>query len=375
MRGKIGIAVAGTHGKTTTTSLLATVLYESGMDPTAIIGGKVDLFGGNARFGKSEYVVAEADESDSSFLYLPATYGIITNIDTDHLDHFGNIEKIDEAFLKFVGKLPFYGLAVVCLDDAGVKRSIKKWTKPILTYGLQSEADFVARDIQIDFSGTRFNVFKRKQKDNLKNNNSLNISYDSLGEFKINIYGVHNVKNALAVVALSFELGLSIENIQKGLSAFLGAKRRFEVLWKSVEKKNKILIDDYAHHPTEIMATLSTVRELWKGRIFSIFQPHRYSRFVYSRGGFLSAFYESDVVCISDIYEAGETPIEGVTSENFVKSLNETKRENQKIEYTGSLDQTFEFIQKEWKDGDLLICMGAGSITKLAHRISKELCH
>ncbi|NDD92314.1 UDP-N-acetylmuramate--L-alanine ligase [bacterium] len=250
MRGKLGIAIAGTHGKTTTTSMMATVLTAASWDPTMVIGGKVDSLGGNAKLGQGKYVVAEADESDGSFLHLPFTYAVITNIDDDHLDHYGSVDAIEEAFIEFVGKAPFYGLTAVCGEDAGVRRCLPKFTKPFLTYGFSRDFDYSAESVVCDGLQSRFIV--RHHRDGV------------LGEINLRVPGRHNVLNSLAVVAVCRNLGMSFEAIAHGLSQYHGVKRRFEVRWQE-DVSSRVIVDDYGHHPTEIEATLLAARQFWKG--------------------------------------------------------------------------------------------------------------
>ena len=363
MRGKIGVAVAGTHGKTTTTSMLATVLTAAGLDPTLVIGGKVDSLGGNAKLGRGSLVVAEADESDGSFLHLPATYGIITNIDNDHLDHYGSLTAVEDAFIDFVGKLPFYGLAAVCAEDAGVRRCMSRWPKPILTYGLSNEWEYYADELKLSGQGTRFRVHgKAKGEEN----------HQFLGEIALQVPGKHNVLNALGTLVIALQLGLSFEDVSRGLAAFSGVKRRFETRWQSLAHQLRV-IDDYGHHPTEIAATLSAARSVWKGRVLAVFQPHRYSRTLHCRDGFLSAFHHADVLYLTDIYAAGETPLEGVDSNRLAREIAEVAPRGQKVLYTGGLEETRQAVLAEVREGDLLLCMGAGSITRLPEQLISEL--
>ncbi len=362
MRGKLGIAVAGTHGKTTTTSLLSTVLTAAGMDPTLVIGGKVDSFGGNAKLGKGRYVVAEADESDGSFLHLPATYGIVTNIDNDHLDHFGSLCALEDAFVSFVGKLPFYGLAAVCGEDPGVKRCLDRWTKPFMTYGFSEEWNLYAQDIVFEGLGSHFKVFHRE-------GTIGNSKY--LGTVQLFVPGKHNILNSLGCILIALQLGIPFETISQGLFEFRGVKRRFDIRWQD-EETRRLIVDDYGHHPSEITATLEAARIFWPGRIISVFQPHRYTRTMHCREGFLSAFRQSDIVLVSDIYSAGEDPIPGVTSAALVTDIQKAAHPNQQIFYTGSLKSTRDFILNLFKNGDLVLCLGAGSITRLPEQIISE---
>lgn len=360
MRGKTGIAVAGSHGKTTTTSMLAAVLTHAGLDPTLVIGGIVNALGGNAKLGQGKYVVAEADESDGSFLQLPATYGVVTNIDNDHLDHYGNLLGVEAAFTNFVSKLPFYGLAAVCGDDPGVRRCLSRFTKPFTTYGFSSEWDWYATDVVSLGLGSRFRLWKGGEKP------------ECLGEIELHVPGRHNVLNALAATAISHGLGLSFSQVSTGLREFKGVGRRFEVRYQDHARKIAV-VDDYGHHPTEILATLSAARGFWPGRIVCIFQPHRYSRTVHCHDGFLSAFNPADEVFFTDIYAAGEDPIEGVSSETLAKDVMLSARAGLKISYSGDLKKTETSVLTQIQDGDLVLCLGAGTITKLPEKLIQAL--
>jgi UDP-N-acetylmuramate--alanine ligase len=363
MRGKIGIAVAGTHGKTTTTSMLATILTEAGLDPTLVIGGKVNAIGGNAKLGQGRFVVAEADESDGSFLHLPATFGVITNIDNDHLDHFGSLSAIEEAFISFVGKLPFYGFAAVCGDDPGIKRCLGQLTKPYLTYGLSEDSNVYTKSIEFKGMLCEFKVFYKDPIDEVTRD---------LGLFQLSVPGRHNVLNALASIAIAMKLDIAPEVIRKALRGFRGVRRRFEVRWED-SKTRRMIVDDYGHHPTEISATLAAARNVWPGRVISVFQPHRYSRTLHCKDGFLAAFTQSDVVILTDIYSAGEDPIPGVDSETLSNELKRVAHPTQMIIYAGDLKSTQTVVQKIFTDGDLVICMGAGSIPKLSEQLVLDL--
>ncbi len=366
MRGKTGIALAGTHGKTTTTSMLATILVSAGLDPTLVIGGKVDSLGGNAKLGQGDLVVAEADESDGSFLHLPATYGVITNIDNDHLDHFGNLAAIEEAFIEFVAKLPFYGVAVVCGDDPGVKRCLSRFTKPVLTYGLSEECDFFAQAIELRGMTTVFEFCARQSKAPGGGHPQC------LGKVELSVPGRHNVLNALAVAVIALQLGVPFEKIASGLKMFKGVKRRFEIRWQDQQSK-RVIIDDYGHHPTEIAATLSAARQFWSGKIRAIFQPHRYSRTLHCRDGFLSAFNVADEVFLTDIYAAGEEPIDGVNSAALVEQIRAVSPSEKTVTYAGDLSAARDLMLKGFDSGMLLICFGAGSITRLPEQLIERL--
>lgn len=351
MRHKTGIAVAGSHGKTTTTSMLATVMVADNRDPTLVIGGRVDSLGGNAKLGQGQYVVAEADESDGSFLHLPATYAVITNIDNDHLDHFKNLEAIEDAFVQFASRIPFFGLAVVCIEDAGVRRCLDRLTKPFVTYGFREDSDFRAVKIKSAGWGSKFRVEYRGKE---------------LGEIQLNVPGQHNVLNALAAVALAIHLEIPFTTIVRGLNSFKGVNRRLQTRF---EGKGILVLDDYGHHPTEIRATLSAVKEVKVGhRILVLFQPHRYTRTLHSGPDFVGSFKDAGKVWITDIYAAGEAPIPGVDSAQLSRSIRHPD-----VHYAGSLADAEETVMRELRSGDVLICMGAGSITQSATRISKRL--
>ncbi len=355
MRGKQGIAVAGTHGKTTTTSMLATVLTHAGLDPTIVIGGKVDSLGGNAKLGQGQFVVAEADESDGSFLHLPATFGIVTNIDNDHLDHFGNLASIEEAFVNFVGKLPFYGMAAICGEDAGVKRCMSRWSKPFLTYGFSEEWNLYANQIQCEGLGSQFELYFREEAEGKAKH---------LGKINLSVPGQHNVLNAMASTLISLQLGIPFSKIAEGLEQFRGVKRRFDIRWQD-QNKRQAIVDDYGHHPTEILATLSAAKSFWSGRIITVFQPHRYTRTLHCREGFLSAFSQSDVVLISDIYAAGEDPIPGVDANALAEDIRKVSSPQKEIIYSGDLKSTQDRVLNIISEGDLILCLGAGTITRL----------
>ncbi len=364
MRGKTGIAVAGSHGKTTTTSMLATVLTHAKLDPTLVIGGKVDSLGGNAKLGQGQWVVAEADESDGSFLHLPATYGVVTNIDNDHLDHFKSLDKVEEAFLGFVGKLPFYGLAAVCGEDPGVQRCLSRWTKPIRTYGLSSQWDVYADEIELKGLGSTFVVFARES--------GSTDPHQKLGTLEVNVPGRHNVLNALATWVIAESIGLTFAEVKKGIAEFRGVKRRFEVRWKD-PVRNIVIVDDYGHHPTEITATLGSARSYWSGRVITVFQPHRFSRTLHCYDGFLKSLQLSDSVVLTDIYSAGEDPIEGVTAERLVKDLKELTRDQLPAVYAKDLDACVKAVMDQIQPGDMLLCMGAGTITRLPEKLQEAL--
>jgi UDP-N-acetylmuramate--alanine ligase len=365
MRGKIGVAIAGTHGKTTTTTMMATVLAAADLDPTIIIGGKVDAFGGNARLGKGDYVVAEADESDGSFLYLPAIYGAITNIDSDHLDHYGDLDAIDEAFCAFVSRVPFFGKVLVCGDDAGVKRNLTRFSKPFKTYGLGEENHLRAIDLTETPRGSSFKVVDK----------DLGI----LGEIDLPAHGSHNVRNALAVIGIAQTLQIPFEMIQNGLKQYRGVRRRFELRYEDKARGISVL-DDYGHHPTEIIATLDAARSFIgndgkeKGRrILIAFQPHRYSRTQNSAEEFASCFHGADKLFLTEVYAAGEDPIPGVDGSFLATKVERSSRRPGEVAFAPSLDACADAIVSELREGDLVLCMGAGSVTQLPDMIAARI--
>lgn len=363
MRGKIGIALAGTHGKTTTTTLMATILAAAGLDPTLVIGGKVDAFGGNARLGQGDYVVAEADESDGSFLYLPAIYGAITNIDADHLDHYGSLDKIDDAFCAFVARIPFFGRVLVCGDDAGVQRNIPRFSKPYRTYGLGAENQLRAVDLDDSESGSSFTV--------------VDSDLGNLGRIEIGTHGSHNVRNALAAIGIALTLEIPFSMIQSGLKSFRGVRRRFDLRYEDRARGIRVL-DDYGHHPTEIRATLEAARALLArstqpGRLLLAFQPHRYSRTQHSADEFSECFGNSDRLYLTEIYAAGEEPIPGIDGRYLSNRVEKAKSRPPSIQYEKTLEGCADRIVADLRPGDLILCMGAGSVTKLPDLIVKRL--
>lgn len=344
MRLKFGIAVAGTHGKTTTTSMLASILYHAKKDPTIIVGGRVDFMGGNAKHGEGQFLIAEADESDGSFLHLSPVINIVTNIDNDHLDYYGQMEKLRLSFLEFVNKIPYYGRNVFCADDAEVRKLLPLVSKPYWTYGFEPQAQFHIQDYKAGPFGSSFKIFREKQ---------------FLCTLELNVPGKHNALNATAALAACLEIDLALEEVLEGLHRFSGVKRRFEVKGKT--KEGVLIVDDYGHHPTEIKATLEAARNYWPGRILIAFQPHRYTRTQLCWFDFESAFQNVDHVFFLDIYAAGESEIPGIHSEGLASLV-------KKSSYVGSLENAEAQIRTKMKDGDLLITLGAGNITQLSKK-------
>jgi UDP-N-acetylmuramate--alanine ligase len=354
MRLKYGIAVAGSHGKTTTTSMIATILSHAAVDPTVVVGGKVAAMGGtNARVGKSDFLVVEADESDGSFLKLSPIFAIVTNIDREHLDHYVNLDAIRTAFTDFVNKVPFYGAAVVCLDDENVQSILPAIKRRTITYGRNTQADYqpTVRE-SADFHSC-FTLRSRTA---------------DLGEFYLNIPGEHNVLNATAAIAVALELHVELDTIRAGLRQFTGVGRRFEV--RGVVN-GVTVVDDYGHHPTEIRATLAAARSCCHGKMHVLFQPHRYTRTYHLQDEFARAFHQADRVLVLDIYAASEKPIEGVTSEALVERMRQFGHRG--AEYAGSNAAGVEAIVAGVEKGDMILTLGAGSVSQLGDRILEKL--
>lgn len=353
---KYGVLVAGAHGKTTTTSLLATILAEGGLDPTIVIGGKLKAIGGNARLGQGDYIVAEADESDGSFLKLNPTIGVITNIDKEHLDFFKDVGELKKAFLKFANKIPFYGTAVVCLENDHTKEIIPFIERKIITYGYSADADFYPKNISSSGRKMVFEAF-------FKN--------DYLDTFTIPIPGLHNVLNSLAAIAVSLELQIPVTVINKALGNFSGIQRRFEL---KGEFKGVKIFDDYGHHPTEIKATLSAARGCFKeSRLIVVFQPHRYTRTRDLIDEFAESFYEADLLYLMDIYPAGEPPIKGVHSEDLLKKFKKCGQRN--LYYIPQRDELIDHLKKTANEGDIIITLGAGDVYKIGEELFNTISH
>jgi UDP-N-acetylmuramate--alanine ligase len=354
MRLKYGIAVAGTHGKTTTTSLIGAVLSEGRYDPTIIVGGRVTSLGGNARLGQGEFLVAEADESDGSFLKLDPTIAVVTTIDAEHLDHYGNLELIMEAFTTFVSKVPFYGAAVLCLDEPNIQRLIPRVEKRIITYGIDAAADLVARHVKLAGMTSRFEVYQRGT---------------LLGECSLQIPGRHNVLNALAAIGVGLDLEIPFVTIQKALAAFAGVQRRFQV--RGVVA-GVTVIDDYGHHPAEIRATLAAAKAGFDARVLTVFQPHRFTRTKHLREEFLTAFNQADAVIVMDIYAAGETPIPGVTAGNLAEGIRAHGHRHVAY-FGGDRARIIEHLREVVRPGDIVLTQGAGDVSGLGPEILKAL--
>jgi len=353
MRMKYGIAIAGTHGKTTTTSLVATVLAAGELDPTIIIGGRIKNMGGHAKLGQSQYLIAEADESDGSFLKLSPTLAVVTTLDEEHMDFYQTLHNIKSTFIQFLNKIPFYGAAVLCLDDTNLQSLLPEIKKRTITYGLTSQADYTARNISIEGLKTYFTVYHRDK---------------NLGKILSGALGRHNVCNTLAAVAVGMELNMDFSTIAESLKNFSGVQRRFEILKHS---ESLIIVDDYGHHPIEIQATLSTAKQVWpERRLVVIFQPHRYSRTEQQMKSFFSAFNDADQLLLLDIYSAGEEVIEEVHSQRIAEGVKNFGHKN--VEYIGCAEFVVPYLTKILKPGDVVMALGAGNIGELSHKLTSH---
>jgi UDP-N-acetylmuramate--alanine ligase len=359
MRLKYGIAIAGMHGKTTTTSMVAAVLAQGGLDPTVVVGGRVDAMGSNARLGKSQYLVAEADESDRSFLNLSPILAVVTNIDREHMDCYRNMRDVKRAFLDFTDRLPFYGMVVACNDDPILRRLLPQMKRRVVTYGTRRGSDFRISPgttvvPPVDHRPlSRFRVHYRD---------------GDLGEFTLHVPGAHNILNATAAIAVGIGLEIPIEHIRAALDSFRGVDRRFQVRG---EGAGVTVIDDYGHHPTEIKATLAAARQCGYRRIHVVFQPHRYTRTQSLMEEFVSAFEQADSLIVLDIYAASEQPIEGVTAE--VLALRIREKGSRDVLYLPSFDEAVEAVATKAAEGDMILTLGAGSVSQLGPRILEAL--
>jgi UDP-N-acetylmuramate--alanine ligase len=343
MRLKYGVAVAGSHGKTTTTSMVALVLDKGGLDPTVVVGGRLGVLGSGARLGRGDFMVAEADESDRSFLKLSPTMAVVTNIDREHLDTYRDLADIQEAFLGFVNKVPFYGAAVLCLDDGPIQDILPRVERRVVTYGLSPQAHVSARELQVGPLDSTYTA---------------TVGGDSLGTITLTIPGTHNVVNSLAAVAVGADLGLTFDAIREGLESFTGVDRRFQLRG---EAAGLTVIDDYGHHPTEVKVTLDTLKARAGGRrTVVLFQPHRYTRTEALWDDFCRAFHLADVVLVTDIYAASEEPIAGVTAEALAQAIAE--RGHRHAAYAGDLKTATEKLAAEAREGDVVLTLGAGSV-------------
>jgi UDP-N-acetylmuramate--alanine ligase len=354
MRLKYGIAVAGSHGKTTTTSMTATILNYAGLDPTVVVGGRVGTMGGsNARVGRSDFLVVESDESDGSFLKLAPIIAVVTNVDREHVDHYPSLDDIRSAFIEFANKVPFYGAVIVCLDDDNVQGLLPEIRRRTVTYGTSAQADVEASEIACGPFASEFRLRYRSA---------------DLGRFQLASPGRHNVLNATAAIAVAMELDVQPDAIREGLATFTGVDRRFQLRGR---ERGVTVVDDYGHHPTEIRATLDGARLCGFRRIHVLFQPHRYSRTFHLLDEFARSFHQADSLFVMDIYGASEQPIEGVTAEALVDRIRQFGHRG--VEYVGTLDRGVDALVGAAAEGDLILTLGAGSVTQAGEKVLGKL--
>ncbi len=353
MRMKYGVAVAGTHGKTTTTSLVATALARGGLDPTMVIGGRLNALGSNAKLGRGDFLVAEADESDGSFLKLSPTIAVVTTIDAEHLDYYRDLTHIQDAFVEFINKVPFYGLAVLCLDQEHIQAILPKVEKRYVTYGLRTQADFLARDISFAGMTSECGVFWKGK---------------PLGRLRLKVPGLHNVYNALAAVAVGMDLDVTFDTIREALGEFTGVERRFQIRG---EARGITVVDDYAHHPAEIQATLNAAKDGFGRQVIAVFQPHRYTRTQALLSEFSTAFYQADRVFVTEIYPAGEAPIPGVSGRQIAEEVAGHGHKN--ATFVGDRQHAPAAVLDVVQSGDMVLTLGAGDIWRAGDEILEHL--
>jgi len=355
MRTKYGIGIAGTHGKTTTTSMTSLVLMEGGLDPTVIVGGKLSSFGGtNARLGHGEYIVVEADEFDRSFLQLTPVIAAITTLEREHLDIYTDLDDIKRAFIEFANKVPFYGFVILCLDEPSIQEILPLIRKKVVTYGLNVQSDLRAVNISFSAATSKFNLLQHGR---------------DLGEIRLMVPGVHNVKNSLAAIGIGLELGIDFKKIKEAVESFTGVYRRIEM---KAEVGGIMVVDDYAHHPTEVQATLSALKSGWpEKRVVAVFQPHLYSRTRDFHDEFGRSFLNADVLVVTEIYPAREEPIQGITGELIVSDARAFG--HKEAHYVPDKKQLPEFLMKVVKPGDIVVTLGAGDISKFGEEFIKKL--
>jgi UDP-N-acetylmuramate--alanine ligase len=360
MRLKWSLAIAGTHGKTTTTSMIGTLLEMAQLDPTVINGGIINAYGTNTRLGAGDWMVVEADESDGTFTRLPSTIAIVTNVDPEHLDFYGSFDSLRQAFEAFVGNIPFYGFAALCIDHPVVQGMIPGLSdRRVLTYGFSPQADIRAVDIRLGHDGARFDAIV---------SDALSDRGRTITELFLPMFGQHNVQNSLAAVAVAEGMGLGDEALRTALGSFRGVKRRFT---KTGEWNGVAVIDDYGHHPVEIAAVLKAARTIVEGNVIAVVQPHRYTRVAHLFDGFCTCFNDADIVLVADVYAAGEAPIEGVSREAIVAGL--TKRGHRNVRPLDDPADLASLVRELAKPGDIVVCLGAGSITNWANSLPREL--
>ena len=354
MRLKYGIAIGGTHGKTTTTSMVSAVLAGGNLDPTSVIGGKLKSMDTGAKLGKGDFLVAEADESDGSFLRLSPTIAVVTSLDNDHLEFYKNIDETKSAFLQFINHIPFYGVSIICLDDENIQALIPEIEKRFITYGLKGQADYTAKNIQMSEEITSYFVDYHGK---------------NLGKINIKMPGIHNVLNSLAAVAVGLELDIPFESIVQSQGEFSGIERRFQI---KNTKKDVLVVDDYGHHPTEIKTTLKTLREIYKEkRIIVVFQPHRYSRTQLLLNDFFTSFYDANLLIIAPIYPAGEKPIEGIGSSLILEGVKDHGQKN--VLLLKDKHEIVDYLLHNTKANDVVLTLGAGDIWKVGNEFIDKL--
>ncbi len=360
MRPVMSIAVSGTHGKTTTTSLVGWMLECADLDPTVINGGVVNAYGANTRMGKGGWMVTEADESDGSFLHLPMTAAVVTNIDPEHLESYGSFDAVREAYARFVGNIPFYGFAVLCIDDADVHSLVGRVTdRRVVTYGLGAQADVRGTRLRLTGTGYRFNAVLTDRRTHVSR---------SLPDLDLPMWGRHNVTNALAAICVAVELGIGDDTVRHALATFAGVRRRFTRVGQA---RGVTVIDDYAHHPVEIAAVLQAAREVFQGHIIAVVQPHRYTRLSSLFDEFCACFNEADAVIVADVYAAGEAPVADASRQRLVRGLRE--RGHRQVLSLDRPDDLAAMVDRVAVPGDTVICMGAGSVTQWAEALPGEL--
>jgi UDP-N-acetylmuramate--alanine ligase len=353
MRMKYGVAVAGTHGKTTTTSMVATVLARGGLDPTIVIGGRLNALGTNARLGRGDFLVAEADESDGSFLKLSPTIAVVTTIDPEHLDYYRDLAHIQDTFVEFINKVPFYGLAVLCLDQENIQSLLPRVEKRFVTYGLRTQADFMAQDIAFKGMTSECMVLWKHR---------------ALGRLQLKVPGLHNVYNALAATAVGLDLDLDFATVQEALGEFTGVGRRFQILG---EPGGIMVVDDYAHHPAEIQATLNAAKTGFERNVIALFQPHRYTRTQALLQDFATAFYQADRLFVTEIYPAGERAIPGVHGGQIAEAVLHHGHKN--VTFVPAKEDLVDAVLAVARPGDIVMTMGAGDIWKIGEEIVRRL--
>ena len=351
MRMKFSVAVSGTHGKTTTTAITAAVLDE--LDPTVVVGGKLVSLGSHARIGHGEVMVVEADEAYGSIEKFFPTVAVVTSVDADHLDYYNSIEEIGKTFLEFINKVPFFGVAVLCMDQENIRQLLPQVGKRHITYGIDADADLMAKEIRVKGPTSRYQVKFRG---------------DVLGEVHLKMPGRHNISNSLAAIGVGIELDIPFNRIRAALESFQGIHRRFEIVG---EAQGIIIVDDYAHNPAKLRAVFSAARESYKRRIVAVFQPHRYQRVRHLADEFSKSFYDTDVLIVTSIYGAGETPIEGVTGENLATAIK--ARGHQHVIYVPDKDRVVDELMSEIRPNDIVITVGAGDISQVGRDLSRRL--